>query len=221
MKIFFSILVTIIIYFVSRKIYSKLQWSLLNPILVSIVLLIGFLVIFQVDYEAYNEGGRFITYLLGPIVVFLALPLYKQIDKIRENFIPIMGGVLTGIFTSVGSVILLCQLFGLDGTYVNSLYAKSITTPLAIEVTKLTGGIESITIVAVIITGVIGATIAPLVMKYGRVKSDIAKGIGIGTASHGIGTAKAIEMGPEAAGASGLAMGLAGVITVLLATILG
>lgn len=215
----FGILVTLMIYYVSRKIYSKYKWSFLNPILVSIVMLIGLLLVFQIDYEAYNKGGSWITYLLGPIVVFLALPLYKQIDKIKKNFIPIMGGVVAGIMTSVGSIIVLCQLFGLDETYVDALYAKSITTPLAIEVTKLTGGIESLTIVAVIITGVVGATIAPMVLKLGKVKHDVAKGIGIGTAAHGIGTAKAIEMGPEAAGASGLAMGLTGVLTVLLATL--
>ena len=220
MAIFMGIGMTLIVYYLSRKVYNKYRWSLLNPILLSIMLLVGILVVFQVDYEVYNKGGSWITYLLGPIVVFLAIPLYKQIDKIKDNFIPIIGGVLAGIVTSVGSVILLCQLFGLDQTYVTSMYAKSITTPLAIEVTKLSGGIESLTIVAVIITGIVGATIAPVVMKYGKVKSDIAKGIGIGTASHGIGTAKAIEMGQEAAGASGLAMGLTGVITVLLATLL-
>jgi len=219
MTIVLSIVVTIAVYALSRGIYSKFQWSLLNPILLAIILLIAMLLLVKIDYEFYNEGGKWITYLLGPIVVFLAIPLYKQVDKIRANFIPIMGGVMAGIITSVVSVIALCRLFGLDETYIASLYAKSITTPLAIEVTKLTGGIESLTIVAVIITGIVGASIAPMVIKVGRIKSDIAKGIGIGTAAHGIGTSKAIEIGPEAAGASGLAMGLTGVITVLLAAI--
>ena len=215
-----GILMTVLVYSMSRKIYSRYQWSLLNPILVSIIVLIGLLIAFGIDYKVYNEGGRWITYLLGPIVVFLAIPLYKQIDKIKANFIPIMGGVLAGIATSVGSIVLLCKLFGLDDSYIASLYAKSITTPLAIEVSKLAGGVESITIVAVIITGIVGATIAPVIMKFGRIKSDVAKGIGIGSASHGIGTAKAIEMGQETAGASGLAMGLSGVLTVLIATLL-
>lgn len=220
MEQIYGVLITVLFYSISQKIYQKFKIALLNPILMSIAMVIIVLLVQKVPYEYYNVGGSYITYLLGPIVVLLAVPLYKNWSKIREHFIPIITGIGAGIITSIVSVYGLSKLFGLEALYSKSLFAKSITTPLAVEVTKMADGIEGLTIVAVIITGIIGATIAPVVMKVGRVEDEIAKGIGIGTSSHGIGTSKAVEMGTETAGASGLAMGITGIVTVLLGSIL-
>lgn len=219
MSIVFGVLITIAVYSVCRMMYRKLRIALLNPILISIVILMVFLNVFELDYSYYNNGGSWITFMLGPIVVLLAVPLYKNRDKIAGHFIPIATGIASGIIASFASVIFLSKMLGLNEEYLSSLYSKSITTPLAVEVTRMTEGIESLTIVAVIMTGITGATIAPAVMKIGRVKNEIAKGIGIGSSSHGVGTSKAVEMGEETAGASGLAMGLTGVATVLVASV--
>lgn len=213
-----GILITVALYALSRYVSSKFKLALLNPILLTIVLLIGLLLLSGVSYEDYNKGGQYITFLLGPIVVLLAVPLYQNRDKIRAHMMPIVVGIMAGIGTSVLSIYGLCKLFGLDEVYMNSLFAKSITTPLAIEVTKMMEGVQGITIVAVIITGITGATIAPIIIKLARIKDPIAKGIGIGSSSHGIGTSKAVEMGNETAGASGLAMSITGIVTVLIAS---
>lgn len=216
--ILFGVVATILVYAASRYTSQKLKLFLLNPILLSIVILIVILLISGISYDDYNTGGQVITYLLGPIVVLLSAPLYQNRDKIKAHLLPIIIGIASGIGTTFISVYVLCKVFNLEQVFVDSLYAKSITTPLAIEVTKMLGGIQSITIVAVIVTGIIGATIAPVVIKVMNIKNDIAKGIGIGSASHGIGTSKAVEMGNETAGASGLAMSITGIATVLIAS---
>ena len=126
-----------------------------------------------------------------------------------------MGGVIASIITSVVSVTVLCKLFGVDETIMLSLLSKSITTPIAIESTKLLGGNEAITVLAVVITGLIGAALAPIVIKLSKIKNNIAKGIGIGSASHAIGTTKAVEMNEEAGAASGLSIGVTGLLTII------
>lgn len=219
MMVSLFILLTLIAYGFSRWLYLKTNWSILNPILISIIILIVVLLILGVDYEAYSRGGQYITYFLNPIVVLLAIPLYNNREKIKDHMLPIVVGISSGILTSALTVLGLAKVFGLDQLVINSLIAKSITTPLALEVTQMNEGVKAITIVAVILTGIIGATLAPTVMKIGQVKEDVAKGVGIGSSSHGIGTAKAVEISPEAAGASGLAMGITGVVTVLLASL--
>ena len=218
MMIIYGILLTFVAYYISRRIYAKIKLSLLNPILIAIIILVLVMSLQGIDYDAYNQGGKYISDLLGLLVVLLALPLYKNKDKIKTHFWPIIAGINVGIVVSFLSVVTLGRLLDLD--FMKSLYGKSITTPLALEVTNMVGGTPGITIISVIITGILGATLAPSVMKFGRIQNDTAKGIGIGCASHGIGTTKAIDMGEEVAGASGLAMGLSGVLTVLFASVL-
>ena len=160
-------------------------------------------------------GGSLIVSALGPIVVVLAIPLYKNRHDLMKNFIPIMVGVTASIITSVVSVTVLCKLFGIDKTIMLSLLSKSITAPMAVESTKLLGGNEAVTVLAVVLTGLIGAAVAPAVVKLGKIKSNIAKGIGIGSASHAVGTTKAVEMNEEAGAASGLAIGVTGLLTII------
>ncbi len=220
MMIIYGILLTFVAYYISRRIYAKIKLSLLNPILIAIIILVLVMRLQGIDYDVYNQGGKYISDLLGLLVVLLALPLYKNKNKIKTHFWPIIAGINLGIVVSFLSVVTFSRLLDLDIDFMKSLYGKSITTPLALEVTNMVGGTPGITIISVIITGILGATLAPSVMKFGRIQNDTAKGIGIGCASHGIGTTKAIDMGEEVAGASGLAMGLSGVLTVLFASVL-
>lgn len=216
LAILFFIIITIFIYSICNKLYIKLKSPLLNPVLISSCLIILLLIIFKISYTTYNKGGKTITGLLGPLVVILAIPLFKNRQDLIKNFIPIMGGVLSGIFTTFVSIVLLCKIFNIEYSIMLSLFTKSITTPMAVEATKILGGRESITIIAVALTGILGAGFAPIVIKYGKIKNDIAKGIGIGTSSHAVGTSKAIEMGEEIGAASGLAIAVTGITTILL-----
>jgi len=218
--ILFYIIITILIYMICYKLYMKYKSSLLNPVLISSIFIIILLIIFKIPYSDYNKGGAVITKVLGPLVVILAIPLYKNRYDLKKNFIPIVGGISAGIFTSFVTVISLCKIFNINNSIMFSLFAKSITTPMAVEATKILEGKEAITIIAVVFTGILGAGIAPIVVKYGKIKSDIAKGIGIGTSSHAVGTSKAVEMGEEIGAASGLAIAVTGIITILIIIIL-
>nr|WP_312576638.1 LrgB family protein [Sedimentibacter sp.] len=216
LTVLFYIILTIVIYVFFNRLYLKLKSALLNPVLIASCFIILLLVLFKIPYSTYNKGGRVITEFLGPLVVVLAIPLFKNRQALISNFIPIMGGILAGILTTFMTVIGLCKIFNIEYSIMLSIFTKSITTPMAVEATKILGGEESITIIAVALTGILGAGFAPLVIKYGKIKSDIAKGIGIGTSSHAIGTSKAVELGEEIGAASGLAIAVTGITTILL-----
>ncbi len=209
------ILLTIVLFKLSLIISNKFKIALLNPILISAIIIIIILKVFNIPYSDYNKGGSMIAKALGPIVVVLAIPLYKNRFDLIKNFIPIMGGVIASIITSVVSVTVLCKIFGIDKTIMLSLLSKSITTPMAIESTKLLGGNEAVTVLAVVLTGLIGAAVAPFVIKFGKIKNNIAKGIGIGSASHAVGTTKAVEINEETGAASGLSIGVTGLLTII------
>ncbi|NLJ57305.1 MAG: LrgB family protein [Tissierellia bacterium] len=209
------ILLTIILYKFSIYINKKFKNTFLNPILVSALIIVLILKIFNIPYSEYYKGGKVILSGLGPIVVVLAIPLYRNRYTILKNFIPIIGGIIVSIITTFVSIILLCKLFKIDEMIFLSLLSKSVTTPVAIESTKLLGGNEAITVAAAIITGIIGAAIAPIIMKYGKIKNNIAKGIGIGASSHAIGTSKAVEINEEVGAASSVAIGVTGFLTII------
>lgn len=211
---------TTLVYFCFKKVVQLLKITAFNPILLAIISLIILLLISNTPYGVYKEATAWITYLLGPVVVMLAVPLYKNRQSLMKNLLPITSGVVTSFFVSLLSVVVLSRVFKLPNEMLLSLLPKSITTPMAIEVTVMLNGVEGLTIVFVILTGVIGASLAPLTLKLFKVNDPLAKGIGIGTSSHGIGTSKAVELGEAVAAASGLAMGLSGVTTVLLYSVI-
>lgn len=209
------ILLTILLFKFSIFISKKFKKTIFNPILISAILIIIILKFCKIPYNVYYKGGGIIASALGPIVVVLAIPLYKNRHDLLKNFLPILGGVISSIITSFVSVIFLCKLFNIDTLIIKSLLSKSITTPMAVELTKLLGGNEAITIASVVITGLIGALISPWVIKYGKIKNNIAKGIAIGSASHAVGTTKAVEINEETGAASGLAIGVTGLVTTI------
>lgn len=213
----FGIVLSISSYIFSLALYKKFKNPIFNPLLVTIVLIILILKSFNIPLDQYNKGGSLISFFLAPATVILAVPLYKQIDSLKKHFIPIIAGVSVGSITSVVSVISLSKLFNLEEVIIKSIIPKSITTPLGMEISRSFGGIVPVTVVAIIISGILGAIIGPFIVEFSRIKSKIAKGIAIGTASHAIGTSKAIELGEVEGAMSGLAIGLAGCITVLIA----
>ncbi|GLI58193.1 membrane protein [Propionigenium maris DSM 9537] len=172
--------------------------------------------IFKIPLESYESGSKMLSLFLGPVTVILAVPLYKQLDLLRSHLFPILIGVTVGAITSIATVIILGKVMGLERVLLLSMAPKSITTPIGMELSKNIGGIQAITIVGIMITGITGAVAAPIICEVFRIKNRVAKGIGVGVSSHAVGTSKAIEMGEVEGAMSGLAIGLTGVATIIV-----
>lgn len=216
----FGITISLIAFEIGCLIYKKTKVAIFNPLFISIVLVIFFLTGFKIDLSDYNKGGQFISFFLAPATVILAVPLYKKIKLLKAYALPIVVGITTGTIVGITTIIILCHAFGLSKPLDVSMIPKSITVPIGVEVSKQLGGIPSVTVAAIILTGIIGAIIGPFVCKLFRIKDEVAVGVAIGTASHAVGTTKAIEMGETEGAMSSLSIGIAGIITVLLAPII-
>ena len=177
------------------------------------------LVLFKVDYDQYNESAKYISYLLTPATVCLAVPLYEQMSLLKKNFKAVAAGIVSGVLASLVSVLVLAKLFGLSHEQYVTLLPKSITTAIGMGISEELGGIVTITVAVIIITGILGNVIAELVCKVFHIQEPIAKGLALGTASHAIGTAKAMEMGPVEGAMSSLAIAVAGLLTVIGASV--
>jgi predicted murein hydrolase (TIGR00659 family) len=216
----FGILLSLVAFQVGVLLYKKTRSSFFNPLLVSFVLVILFLLYFKIDFETYNVGGDYISFFLGPSTVVLAVPLYKKIKLLKSDALPILAGISAGCIAGISSILLFSSLFGLDKVITSSLVPKSVTTPIGIEISKQIGGLPAITVAAIVVTGIIGAVLGPFICRSFRIKDNVAVGIAIGTASHALGTTRAIELGETEGAMSGLAIGIAGLITVFLAPVL-
>lgn len=216
----FGILLSLVAFQIGTLLYKKTQLSILNPLLVASVLVIGFLLFFGIDYETYNLGGNYISFFLGPATVVLAVPLYKKIQLLKSNALPILAGIIAGCTAGISSILVLSSLLGLDDNISRSLAPKSVTTPIGIEISKQIGGLPAITVAAIVFTGIIGAILGPYICHCFRIKDKVAVGVAIGTSSHALGTTRAIELGETEGAMSGLAIGIAGLITVFLAPML-
>lgn len=214
---FFGISLSIIAYAAGTYLHKKTRLAIVNPLLVSYLLIISTLLIFDIPLSAYDEGGAIINMFLSPVTAVLAITIYRQWELIRENFIAIFLGTLAGSVTSIVSIIALSQLFSLDSALSKSLITKSITTPMALSVTESVGGIGAITVLAVIMTGILGNIIAPFLIKLFKVDDPVAQGVAIGSASHAVGTSRAIALGEVQGALSGVALTFSGLITVLIA----
>ena len=212
----FGIALSVAAFSVGLWVNRRTKLSIANPILIAIPLVIACLTLTGVPLADYQRGGEVINMLLGPATAALALSIYRQREILKENFLPVLLGCLAGCCASVGSTLALCRIFGLDQALTASLVPKSVTTPIAVELSAQGGGIAAVTIVVVIFTGICGAALAPGFLKLLRVEDPMAAGVAIGTASHGIGTARALQMGKVQGAMSGVAIGVSGIITVLL-----
>lgn len=199
---------------------KKTGLLLCNPLLIAAALIIAALSLLRIPYESYALGGDFIKLMLGPVTAVLALNIYNQRDILRENFLPVLAGCLAGSLTSVGSVLLLCRLFRVEETLTASLLPKSVTTAIAIGVAESQGGVGGIAAAAVIITGLIGAVLAPLFARVFHVTQPVAEGLAIGACSHALGTARAMEIGQVQGAMSSIAICVCGIMTSILALFL-
>lgn len=184
------------------------------------VLVMVFLLYFRIDFETYNLGGDYTSFFLGPSTIVLAVPLYKKIRLLKSNALLILAGISAGCVAGISSILILSSLLGLDEVLTKSLVPKSVTTPIGIEISEQIGGLPSITVAAIVITGIIGAVLGPFICRLFRIKDEVAVGIAIGTASHALGTTRAIELGETEGAMSGLAIGIAGLITVFFVPLL-
>ncbi|HEY2495357.1 MAG TPA: LrgB family protein [Paenibacillus sp.] len=200
------VLVNVSIYIVMSMIYRRFRFPILMPALTATLTVVILLLYFRIPYETYMIGGQWINQLLGPAVVSLAYPLYKQRQVLRRNFLPILGGTLVGLFVGMFSGMLMAISMGFPKSYVLSLLPKSITTPVAIQISGSLGGESSLTSVFVMIAGFTGAIAGPYILQLFRIRGEAGIGIGLGTASHALGTAKSLEYGERSVSMSSVAM---------------
>lgn len=217
---YFLLALTFIVYVASQLLQRRTGISFLNPILLTIAVLIAFLMGCGIEYETYSEGGAFIDFWLKPAVVALGVPLYRQLEAIKKQLLPILIAELAGCVVGVVSVVYVAQIFGAGREVVLSLASKSVTTPIAIEITQTVGGIPALTAAVVVCTGIFGGMAGFKMMRYSRVKSPIAQGLSMGTAAHAVGTSAAMDVGYRYGAFSSLGLTLNGLFTALLAPLL-
>lgn len=198
---------------------NKYKKPIFNPLLFAILFTILSLSIFRVDYHLYFEGSKYISYLLTPATICLAVPLYEQFERMKENVTAILIGIFTGVITSLGTVFLLSFFFRLNHAFYVTLLPKSITTAIGIGVSEELGGYVPLTVAVIILTGVLGNIFAESICKLFHITEPIAKGIAIGSASHAIGTSKAMEIGEIEGAMSSLSIVVSGLVTVIFANL--
>lgn len=212
----FALVLTLATYCAGLFLRKKLRHPLVNPLLISIVLTMLFLIVFDIDYEVYEKNSDYLNFLLTPATICLAIPLYEQFSLLKRNFKAIIAGIASGAVCCLVSVYLLSLLFGLDhGTYV-ALMPKSVTTAIGLPIANMFGGIESLSVAAIVLSGILGNIFAAPFCKIFKITIPTAKGVAIGTASHAIGTTKALEMGDIEGAMSSLSLIIAGILTVCL-----
>lgn len=217
-SLFFGVALSLLTYWIGMLLKKKFRSPLFNPLLISVILTIVFLLLTGVDYSTYNEGARSLSYFLTPSTVCLAIPLYQQLEILKKNWKAVIFGVAAGTLASLVSILLLSIAFGLTHEQYVTLLPKSITTAIALGVSTELGGMAAVTSACVVITGILGNAIAETVLKLARIEDPIAKGLACGTSAHAIGTAKAMELGELEGAMSSLSICVSGLMTVLAAT---
>lgn len=217
---YFGLVLSLLAYWIGMRIREKTKLAFCHPLLISTILIILILVFFKIDYATFNAGAQYLTYLLTPATICLALPLYREVKILEEHSSTILIALIAGSITCFVFVIGFCTLWKLDQSMLLSLLPKSITTAIAIDVTNEIGGISAITVAAVIITGIISAVLANGIFKICRIHDPIAQGLALGASGHAIGTSKAIELGKVQAAMSSLAIVVTGILTVIAVPII-
>lgn len=211
---------SLLCYYIGAKIKTRAKTAIANPLLISVILVIVFLSLFRIDYASYQASAKYISWFLTPATVALAVPLYEQLERLRRNLAAVVIGVGMGTFSGILTIFLLSKLFGLEKAEFVTLLPKSVTTAIGIAVSEELGGYPSLTAVAIVITGILGNVCAEGACRVFRITEPVAKGLAIGTASHAIGTSKAMEIGKTEGAMSSLALVLSGIITVAGASII-
>ena len=216
---FFGAVISIFAYWIGTLIQKKWKYAIFNPMLIAIILIILFLTVLGIDYDVYNRGAEYITYFLTPATVCFAIPLYEQYERLKKNWRALLTGSLAGVLASLTSILLLSMLFGLTHEQYVSLLPKSITTAIGIALSGELGGIPTLTVAAIMITGVFGNICARALCRLFRIREPAAVGLAIGAAAHAIGTVLAREIGEEEGAISSLSIVVCGLLTVLAASV--
>lgn len=218
-SMFAGVTLSLLAYLAGSLLKKKFKLGIFNPLLISIVLTVIVLVVSKVDYNTYNEGAKYLSWLLTPSTVCLAIPLYEQWELLKKNFKAVVLGLVAGTITSLGTVLVLSAIMGLNHEEYVTLLPKSITTAIGMAVSEELGGYVTITVAVIIVTGVLGNIMGELICKIFAIREPISKGLAFGSASHAIGTAKAIEIGEIEGAMSSLAIAVSGILTVVLSTL--
>ena len=218
-SVFFGVFISVVTYEIGALIKRKWNVATFNPLLISIALIIVFLILFDVDYDTYDFGAQYLSYFLTPATVALAVPLYEQIEPLKNNWKAIIAGIFSGALTSALCVLILSIVMGLDHKQYVTLLPKSITTAIGMGLSEELGGIVTITVAVIVVTGVIGNMFAEQICKLFHSTDPVAKGIAIGSSAHAMGTAKAMEMGEIEGAMSSLSIAVSGLLTVVVSLI--
>lgn len=218
-SMFAGVALSLISYLIGMLLKKKFKLGIFNPLLIAIVVSIIVLLIGKVDYKVYNQGAKYLSWLLTPATVCLAIPLYEQWGLLKKNFKAVLLGLIAGVVASLGTVYVLSLIMGLSHKDYVTLLPKSITTAIGMGVSEELGGYVTITVAVIIVTGVLGNMIGELVCKIFRITEPISKGLAFGSAAHAIGTAKAIEIGEVEGAMSSLAIAVSGILTVVLSSV--
>ena len=216
---YFGIMISLVSYGVGWILNKKTGKAIFNPLLISIILTIIVLAVGHIDYDVYYSGAKYLNWLLTPATVCLAIPLYEKIDVLKSNWKAIAAGIISGVLASLVFVLAISAIFGLTHAEYVTFLPKSITTAIGMGVTEELGGYTDLTAAVIIVTGILGNLLAPFLCKLFRITEPVAKGIAIGTSSHAMGTAKAMEMGEVEGAMSSLSIAIAGLLTVIGASI--
>ena len=213
---FFGIVLTLFAYLIGLKLSSKYKLTILNPILIASIIIIILLLSLNISYTTYNESAKYLSYLLTPSTICLAVPMYKEIEVLKKNSVAILLSILVGSIFAVLSVVFMTLILNFDLSMTKSLMPKSITTAIALSVSEEIGGIPTITVMSVVLTGIFGAIVAEKICEIFHIKNPISIGLAHGCASHAIGTSKALQIGEVEGAMSSLAIIIAGVMTVFI-----
>ena len=216
---FFSILISLLAFELGSLIKNKLKLAVFNPLLIAIVTVMAVLTVLDIEYETYKQNAQFLSWLLTPATVCLAIPLYEQLSLLKKNAKAILAGILSGVLASLTCILLMALVFGLTYEQYVTLLPKSITTAIGMGVCEELGGYVTITVASIVLTGILGNVLAEFLCRVFRITDPVAKGIAIGSSSHALGTVKAIEIGEVEGAMSSLSIAVSGLITVVLASV--
>ena len=217
-SVYFGVAISLVGYVIGVQLKKKFKLAVLNPLMISIIFVVGVVSLFKLDYPSYKKQAEILNYLLTPATIALAIPLYQQLSLLRKNLLAVICGIISGVFASMSSVLAMSVLFSLSHEDFVTLLPKSITTAIGMGVSEELGGIQTITVAVIIVTGVLGNVIGEGVCKLFRITEPISRGLALGTAAHAIGTAKALEMGEIEGAMSSLSIAVAGLLTVVFAS---
>ena len=217
-SVYFGVAISLVGYVIGVQLKKKFKLAVLNPLMISIIFVVGVVLLFKLDYPSYKKQAEILNYLLTPATIALAIPLYQQLSLLRKNLLAVICGIISGVFASMSSVLAMSVLFSLSHEDFVTLLPKSITTAIGMGVSEELGGIQTITVAVIIVTGVLGNVIGEGVCKLFRITEPISRGLALGTAAHAIGTAKDLEMGEIEGAMSSLSIAVAGLLTVVFAS---